>query len=88
MWIGKWVMGSLVLGENLFSKAMSEALLWTVNEGENAITIQDRLKGIFINWKMYDYKIYIIILCAWLFYWIMYEIIRGTRKMQKYPPCF
>lgn len=75
MWIGKWIVGSLVLRENLFQRAISEALLWTVDEGENAITISDRFQTLYLNWEMYAYKLYFII----LFVWILYVVIRGIR---------
>lgn len=73
MWAGKWAAGSLVLKENLFKRAISEALLWTVDEGENAITFNDRLQTLLLNWKTYTYKLYFIILMAW----ILYAVIRG-----------
>lgn len=81
MWIGKWAIGSLVLKENLFQRAISEALLWTVNEGENAITLSVRLQTLFLNWKMYAYKLYIIILSAW----VLYVVIRGIGGCVKDP---
>lgn len=81
MWIGKWGIGSLVLKENLFKKAISEALLWTVNKGENAISLSDRLQALFINWKMYAYKLYIFILMVW----ILYVVIRGIWGYVKDP---
>lgn len=85
MWMGKWVLGSLILGENLFKKAFSEALLWTVNEGEETVTLKDRFETLYLNWNTYGYKIYLIILTAWLCYWIICSILRGNRKSPKVP---
>lgn len=85
MWIGKWCLGSIVLRENLFTKAISEALLWTVNEGDSAITLKDRLDTIFLNWSTYDYKIYLIVLMAWLLYWMIRGIFRKSNKNAKSP---
>ncbi len=85
MWVGKWTLGSVVLGENLFQKAFSEALLWTVNEGEDAITLHNRLYAILKNWSTYDYKIYLIILIAWLLYWIIRGIFYQNNKSMKAP---
>ncbi|MCI9142887.1 MAG: hypothetical protein HFH87_09740 [Lachnospiraceae bacterium] len=73
MWIGKWVAGSLVLRENLFQKAISEAFLWTVAEEEAVITLSDRLNTLYINWEMYSYKLYFIVLIAW----VLYAAVRG-----------
>lgn len=73
MWLGKWAVGSLVLRENLFCKAISEALLWTVNEGESAITLSDRFRALYLNWSVYAYRLYFII----LFVWVSYAVIWG-----------
>ncbi len=85
MWIGKWAIGSLVLHKNLFKKAISEALLWTVNEGDASITLQDRLNAIVTNWSTYDYKFYLILLLAWLLYWIIRGLLSGCTKSLKAP---
>lgn len=85
MWCGKWVVGSLILRENLFAKAISEALLWTVEEGENAITWKDRLSAVFINWSTYEYKIYLIILFVWVVFWCIRSVIYGLNKSLKAP---
>lgn len=85
MWVGKWALGSVVLQENLFKKALSEVLLWTVNEGEEAISLWDRLYSVYKNWSIYDYKIYMIILAAWLIYWAFRGIVCGYRRNAKAP---
>lgn len=84
MWIGKWAVGSLVLRENLFTKAISEAFLWTV-EGDTVITIKDRLEAVYVNWSMYEYKLYMIILLGWLIYWVICGIVRGNSRSLKAP---
>lgn len=88
MWIGKWMLGSLVLGENLFRRAVSEALLWTVNEGDGALTLSDRLYAVFQNWCTYEYKFYIIILVGWLLYWCIKAAVCGCRRNPKAPALF
>ena len=85
MWIGKWALGSVILRQNLFAKAISEAFLWTVNEGDSAISIKDRLNALYINWETYDYKIYLIVLLAWLLYWMIHGVLRGNNKSSKAP---
>lgn len=87
MWIGKWVIGSLVLKENLFQRAISEALLWTVDEGENAITFKDRLHTLFLNWDTYSYKLYFTILLVWLLYVVVRGIL-GCVKDSRVPALF
>lgn len=74
MWIGKWAVGSLVLRKNLFQKAISEAFLWTMDEGESAITLSDRFQTLHLNWEMYAYKLYFVILTVW----VLYIVIRGV----------
>lgn len=79
MWAGKWAIGSIILRENLFESAFSETLKWTVNEGENAITFSDRLQALLVNWEMYAYKLYLVIMIAW----VLYAVIRGIWRYVK-----
>ena len=85
MWIGKLALGSVILRENLFEKAVSEALLWTVNEGEASITLQDRLNAVYLNWNTYQYKLYFILLLIWLVYWVLRGVLTGYEKSAKLP---
>lgn len=85
MWIGKWLVGSIVLRENLFAKAISEALLWTVNEGDSAITLQDRFEAIYLNWSTYGYKLYFIVLVVWLLYWMIHGVLYKSNRSLKAP---
>lgn len=85
MWAGKWALGSIVLRENLFEKAYSEALLWTVNEGAKSITMGQRLDSLYKNWGVYDYKIYVFLLAAWLLYWLIRGAYCGWEKSVRTP---
>lgn len=87
MWAGKWAVGSLVLRENLFQKAVSEAMMWTVDGMEAAVTWKDRFHAIFLNWETYAYKLYFIVLAAWL----AYAVVRsfwGMKKDTRVPALF
>ena len=82
MWMGKWVVGSLVLRENLFQKAISEAMLWTVDGTESVITWRDRFHALFLNWETYSYKLYFIVLAAWLIYAVIrsfFGVVKDAR---------
>lgn len=85
VWIGKWALGSIILRENLFKKAFSEAVLWTVNEGDTAITLYDRFRTLYTNWSMYNYNIYLIVLAVWLLYWVVGGFLSGYKKSSKAP---
>lgn len=85
MWAGKWALGSIVLRENLFEKAYSEALLWTVNDGAQSITMNERLYSLYKNWGVYDYKIYVFLLAAWFLYWLLRGAYCGWDKSVRTP---
>lgn len=84
MWLGKWVVGSLVLRENLFQKAISEAMVWTVDGTESVITWRDRFHALFLNWETYSYKLYFIVLTAWLIYAVIRSFF-GVSKDARIP---
>ena len=80
MWIGKWIVGSLVLRENLFKRAIEEIFVWT---GDSILTVQDRFNAISLNINTYSYKLYMIVLLMWFAYGIARVYRRGTVKNTK-----
>jgi len=80
MWIGKWIVGSIVLRENLFKRAIEEIFVWT---GDSMLTIQDRFKAIYLNLSTYSYKLYLIVLLIWFAYGIVRVIRKGIVKNTK-----
>lgn len=85
MWIGKWAVGSIVLRENLFRRALKEIFLWTVEEGDSAKTLSDCFKAIYLNIETYSYKLYLLVLILWFLYWIFKAVKDGTIKNRKAP---
>lgn len=85
MWIGKWVVGSIVLRENLFRRALKEIFLWTVEEGDTATTLSDRFKAIYLNIETYSYKLYLLVLILWFAYWIFKAVKVGIITNRKAP---
>jgi len=84
MWIGKWTVGSLILRENLFAKAISEAFMWTVDE-TGTLSWIDRIKSIYLNWNTFAYKIYLMVLVAWVLYWIGQGLFVKRKRSLKAP---
>lgn len=82
MWIGKWAVGSLVLGENLFQRAIEEIFVWT---SDTVMTLQDRFKSVYLNLNMYSYKLYLIVILAWFIYLAIKVIKEGAVKNIKAP---
>lgn len=85
MWMGKWLVGSIVLRENLFQRAIQEIFVWTAEKGEPATTLSERLQAIYINVKTYSYKLYLLLLLLWFTYGI-YMAVKGTIKKSRKAP--
>ena len=77
MWMGKWFVGSIILKENLFQRAIQEIFVWTAEQGVPPTTLQERIQAIYVNIKTYSYKLYLLLLMAWFTYWI-YKVLRGN----------
>lgn len=78
MWVMKWLIGSIVLGENIFESALYEVFF---RAGvEEKLTFMARLEAIYTNWKHYEYKIYACVLVLWLLCGIVRSICRGWGK--------
>lgn len=76
LWLCKWIIGSAILGQNLFSDAFSQASL---RMGE-LLTFKDKVFGWYQNWKHYSYELFAVILAAWLVWWIVSGIRKGYEK--------
>lgn len=77
MWVAKWGMASLILGTNVFQRALNEAFFRSGGDWG------DRLYAVYTNWKHYGYKIYAIILAGWLLWWFAGSVKRGWCKSIK-----
>lgn len=77
MWVMKWVVGSVILGENLFEGAFNEVLLRSgAQEGGLYSDFYARLDAVYRNWRHYEYHLYFIVLAIWLI-WV---ILKAFRK--------
>ncbi len=86
MWCMKWFIGSLVLGENIFEKAIWEVMYRAGTQGDNHIgvlTWSDRLETLYINWKHYDNMFCATILLLWLIGIFVLNIKNGVKKSEK-----
>ncbi|MDE7223661.1 MAG: hypothetical protein K2O34_07785 [Acetatifactor sp.] len=80
MWLGKWVLATLVLRRNVIREAVEEIFLRTGVEDElQSWGLAERWEAVYTNWKHYEYIIYAILLLAWLI-WI---VVRSLGKNWK-----
>lgn len=84
MWLGKWLIGSIVLHKNLFAKAFSEMIFWTI-EGEEVITLKMRGQAIVVNWEYYSYHLFTLVLAVWIIYAVFRILVRGIQWSSKMP---
>ncbi len=85
MWVMKWVIGSIVLRQNLFARAMEEVKLWLFNGSDEALSVSERLLVIYENVSTYAYKLYVCLLLLWAIYLVIAGIKRGMRLYTKTP---
>ncbi len=85
MWVMKWVIGSIVLRQNLFARALLEVELWLFNGSEEGLSVAERLKVLYENISTYSYRVYVVILLCWMLY-LGYRMLRyGCRATAKGP---
>ncbi len=77
MWISKWIIGGIILNKNILEEGFNQVFLRS-GAAEHT-TFTDRFHACYINWKHYEYKIYMIILIAWLLLWIIKSICYGLK---------
>lgn len=78
MWLGKFCLGSLILGRNIFRSAFYE-VGFRLGMEENPFGFADRLDALYVNWKHYEYKLYVLLLAVWLIYIIASTLKKGVR---------
>lgn len=81
MWMSKWCLSSIVLKSNIFVDAMNTGAKWT--DSESGLGISNRLAAMYINWKHYEYKLYVILLLIWLLFVIVSCIKNGVKNNTK-----
>lgn len=80
MWCMKWVLATLILGRNIFESAIGRTSYWSGLQQTEESALSGRLQAIYINWKHYEYKVYGVILAAWLIWWVCRIVFRGGGK--------
>lgn len=88
MWVMKWVLGSIVLKENIFEAAMYEVFFRSGALAEEAFSMADRFEAMYVNWKHYFYIWYAVILILWLAWGISRAIKSGWHASAKLPALF
>lgn len=80
MWVMKWTLASLVLGQNVFQTAINEVFILSGTLTEKEYSLFSRFEAIYINWKHYGYKVYAMLLAVWLVWWISGCLLRGWKR--------
>ncbi|MBR1852546.1 MAG: hypothetical protein IJ794_05265 [Lachnospiraceae bacterium] len=79
MWSGKWIVGSVILHENIILDAIQQILF----RSGDSFTLRDRYYAIYKNWRHYSYQGFALILLIWLIVWIYYGLRKGWRPSNK-----
>lgn len=80
LWFMKWVLATIVLGQNVIETAMNEVFFRSGTSEGHEYALSARLEAIYSNWKHYEYKIYVILLAIWLIWWICQTFYHGGWK--------
>lgn len=83
MWGVKWIAATAVLRRNIIKAAVEEVFL---RSGASKIGIDNpaaRWNAIYVNWRHYAYKIYMILLVGWLLWWVFRSLRKKWNKSGK-----
>ncbi len=81
MWLGKWILATIILQKNVILEAFKEILLRSGADNQVVFGQTNRFYAVYMNWKHYTYKLYVIILVAWLIYWLVSGMLYGWKKI-------
>lgn len=83
IWAAKWWIATLVLKKDVFATAMKEIFYCSGTAETKADNLAARWNAIYVNWRHYAYKIYMVILVGWLLWWIVYSLRKRWNKSSK-----
>ena len=79
MWLSKGCLGGLILGRNIFARAFYEVGFRLGVENTESFHLSDRLDALYVNWKHYEYKLFVILLAAWLLFFVAATLRNGVQ---------
>lgn len=80
--------GNPYFKRKVIASAFSEILFRSGADNEVTFGLTNRLYAIYMNWKHYNYKLYVLILSGWLIFWLLGGVISGRKKTPKCPSFF
>nr|MCR5031438.1 hypothetical protein [Lachnospiraceae bacterium] len=85
MWVMKWIIGSAVLRQNLFARAMEEMKLWLFNGEDQGLSFSERMVVLYENVSTYTYKLFVCLLLIWFCFFVYRWIRYGIKVSAKTP---
>lgn len=91
IWFMKWILATLVMGENIIADGLGSVIMRSSSaaDAENSKTglqsILERLSAISENYKYYYYTVYFLILALWVIY-LTYRLIRYKIRIDSVIP--
>lgn len=83
MWAAKWAAATIILRRNVVRTAIEEVFLRS-GAGETGMdNLTARWNAIYVNWRHYAYKVYIVVLAGWLLWWIFRSLRKKWNKGSK-----
>lgn len=83
MWAAKWQIATLVLKKDVFATAVKEIFFCSGTAETKMDNLAARWSAIYVNWRHYAYKIYMVILAGWLLWWIVCSLRKKWTKSSK-----
>ena len=71
IWAAKWQIATLVLKKNVFETAVKEIFFCSGTTETRAGNLIEGWHTLYVNWRHYACKVYMLILACWLLWWIV-----------------
>ena len=83
MWTAKWITASAILRRNVLKAAVEEVFLRSGTSKAGMDNPAARWNAIYVNWRHYAYKMYMILLVGWLLWWVFCSLRKRWNKSGK-----
>lgn len=79
IWAMKWLLGSVITGENVIADAVGKVQEHAASAEGSSFTLFNRLEAAYTNWKHYEYPVYMLILIGWLVWLVVQSFRKGLH---------
>ena len=79
-WVMKWLIATIIMKRSIWESAIFEVFLRSGLTETHEMGMVSRMEALSLNWQHYSYKLYMLLLIGWLCFFVIKQILCGSKK--------